>query len=102
MNRSGNCGGMMRERSPAVQQGILRRMSGTRSSLLRFHFVVLTAAIAHLLECSMSSKLAEKIITLPKLYEAGDRSTACLLKDVGFPERDRSLSVEEVETLLKR
>ena len=50
----------------------------------------------------MSSKLAEKIITLPKLYEAGDRSTACLLKDVGFPERDRSLSVEEVETLLKR
>jgi hypothetical protein len=50
----------------------------------------------------MSSELAEKIINVPKLYEAGDRSTACLLKDVGFPDRHQALSVEEVETVLER
>jgi hypothetical protein len=50
----------------------------------------------------MTSALAERIGKIPKLYEAGDKSTASLLKDAGFPERRKSVTVEEVEDVLKR
>jgi hypothetical protein len=50
----------------------------------------------------MTSKLAERISAIPKLYEAGDKSTASLLKDTGYPERREPVTVEDVENVLKR
>jgi hypothetical protein len=50
----------------------------------------------------MSIALAERISEIPKLYEAGNKSTARLLKDAGFPARNRALHVEEVEAVLRR
>src|SRR5579863_2930539 len=50
----------------------------------------------------MTSKLAERISEIPKLYETGDKSTASLLKDTGYPERREPVTVEDVETVLKR
>jgi hypothetical protein len=46
--------------------------------------------------------LAEKVSEVPKLYEEGNKSTARLLKDFGFPERRASVSVEDVEAVLRR
>jgi hypothetical protein len=50
----------------------------------------------------MSSELARRISEVPKLYEAGNKSTACLLKDAAPPELLRSVTVDDVETVLKR
>ncbi|MGH7968750.1 MAG: hypothetical protein ACREIC_08495, partial [Limisphaerales bacterium] len=49
-----------------------------------------------------SLELAEKISEVPKLYVEGNKSTACLLKGFGFPERRKDVTVEEIETVLKR
>jgi hypothetical protein len=50
----------------------------------------------------MASELAEKISRVPHLYETGNKSTACLLKDAGFPEMKNALSVEDIETIFKQ
>ena len=50
----------------------------------------------------MTLELAEKVSEVPKLYEEGDKSTACLLEDFGFPERRKDVTVEDVEAVLKR
>lgn len=50
----------------------------------------------------MTLELAEKVSEVPKLYEEGNRSTACLLKDFGFPENRKDITVEEIESVLKR
>jgi hypothetical protein len=50
----------------------------------------------------MSLELAEKISEVPKLYVEGNKSTARLLKEFGFPETRHSVTVEEVEAVLKR
>lgn len=50
----------------------------------------------------MISELAEKVSEVPKLYEEGNKSTGCLLKDFGFPESRKDISVEEVEAVLKK
>jgi hypothetical protein len=49
----------------------------------------------------MVSELAERVGRVPHLYETGNKSTACLLKDAGFPETQDTLSVEEVERVFK-
>lgn len=49
----------------------------------------------------MISELAEKVSEVPKLYEEGNKSTGCLLKDFGFPESRKDISVDEVEAVLK-
>jgi hypothetical protein len=46
--------------------------------------------------------LAEKISEVPKLYAEGNKSTARLLKDFGFPEKREAVTVEEIEAVLKR
>ncbi|HUO02594.1 MAG TPA: hypothetical protein VMU31_07430 [Rhizomicrobium sp.] len=50
----------------------------------------------------MNLELAEKISEVPKLYAEGDKSTARLLKEFGFPENRTSVAVEDVEAVLKR
>ena len=50
----------------------------------------------------MSLSLAEKISEVPKLYAEGNKSTAGLLREFGFPESRTSITVEEVETVLKK
>ena len=50
----------------------------------------------------MSLELAEKVSELPKRYAEGNKSTARLLKDVGFPETRGAITVDEIETVLKR
>jgi hypothetical protein len=46
--------------------------------------------------------LAERIVHVPELYEAGTRSTAALLKDASLPEADQLLSTQQVEDALRR
>ena len=50
----------------------------------------------------MCRQLAEQVTTIPERFEAGNKSTAVLLKEVGFPERRSDLSVEEVEDALRQ
>lgn len=50
----------------------------------------------------MSLELAEKISEVPELYDEGNKSTARLLKEFGFPESRTSVTAEEIETVLKR
>jgi hypothetical protein len=50
----------------------------------------------------MTLKLAEKVSEVPELFEEGNKSTARLLKDFGFPQKRKDLTVEEIETVLKR
>jgi hypothetical protein len=50
----------------------------------------------------MCRQLAEQVTTIPERFEAGNKSTAILLKEVGFPERRGDLSVEEVEDALRQ
>ena len=44
--------------------------------------------------------LAEKVSEVPELYGKGNKSTACLLQDMGFPNSSEPLKVEEVEEAL--
>lgn len=46
--------------------------------------------------------LAEKISEVPELYDRNNKSTACLLKDLGFLNSPEPLKVEEVEDALQR
>ncbi len=48
----------------------------------------------------MTSALAEQVSEVPRKYEMGQKSTARLLKDVGFPEKRQALSVEDMERAL--
>jgi hypothetical protein len=50
----------------------------------------------------MNSELAEQVGKVPQLYYAGSKSTATLLKDVGFPEARQLLSVEELEHVFRQ
>jgi hypothetical protein len=50
----------------------------------------------------MSSELAEQVGHLPEAYADGNKSTAQLLLDAGLLEKRRTLSVDEVEDVLKR
>ena len=50
----------------------------------------------------MNPQLAERIIHVPQLYEAGNKSTAVLLKDAGLPEADSLPSAQEVEETLRQ
>lgn len=50
----------------------------------------------------MSLELAEKISELPRLYAEGSKSTARLLREVGFPQQRGATTVEEIEAVLKR
>jgi hypothetical protein len=50
----------------------------------------------------MTSELAEKISEVPRLYAEGNKSTARLLKDFGFPEQRQAVTVKEVEAVLMR
>ena len=50
----------------------------------------------------MSLELAERVTHLPQAFEAGEKSTASLLKDAGFPDRLGELHVEEVEQVLEQ
>lgn len=52
-------------------------------------------------KAQMTTQLAENVSRVPKLYEAGNKSTACLLKEFGFPDARDQLSVEDVEDILK-
>ncbi|HEX4634980.1 MAG TPA: hypothetical protein VH189_02285 [Rhizomicrobium sp.] len=45
--------------------------------------------------------LAEKITELPERFRKEDKSTACLLKEIGFLDRSQELKVEEVEDALR-
>jgi hypothetical protein len=46
--------------------------------------------------------LAENVSEVPKLYDEGNKSTARLLRDFGFPEKRASVSVGDIEAVLKR
>lgn len=50
----------------------------------------------------MSLELAEKVSEVPKLYEEGNKSTARLLRDFGFPGTRNGLTADEVEAVLRR
>jgi len=45
--------------------------------------------------------LAEKVSEVPELYDNGNKSTACLLRDIGFLTSPEPLKVEEVEDALQ-
>jgi len=45
--------------------------------------------------------LAEKISEVPELYDKGNKSTACLLRDTGILNSPVPLKVEEVEEALE-
>ena len=47
------------------------------------------------------TNLAEKVSEVPELYDKGDKSTACLLRDIGFLNSPAPLKVEEVEDALE-
>ena len=47
-------------------------------------------------------ELAEKVSEVPDLYDKENKSTACLLRDIGFLDAPRPLKVEEVESALNR
>lgn len=47
------------------------------------------------------ASLAEKISEVPELYDKGNKSTACLLQDIGFLASSEPLKVEEVEDALR-
>jgi hypothetical protein len=47
----------------------------------------------------MSIAVAERVTEVPRIYETGNKSTACLLKEIGFPSQ--SITVDEVENVLK-
>lgn len=50
----------------------------------------------------MPLELAEKVSHVPDTYNKGNKSTARLLKEAGFPANRRALSVDEVEDVLRR
>jgi|SRR5215469_6277680 len=50
----------------------------------------------------MTLTLAEKVSEVPKLFEEGNKSTARLLRDVGFPDKRNDVTVDEIETILKQ
>ena len=45
--------------------------------------------------------LARRIAEIPERYEESSKSTACLLKDAGFPRARHEIAVEEVAAVLK-
>ncbi|HWU54985.1 MAG TPA: hypothetical protein VN175_05745 [Rhizomicrobium sp.] len=45
--------------------------------------------------------LAEKITEVPELYDRNNKSTACLLKDLGVLNSPEPLRVDEVEEVLR-
>jgi len=45
--------------------------------------------------------LAEKVSEVPDLYDKENKSTACLLRDIGFLDAPQPLKVEAVEDALK-
>jgi hypothetical protein len=49
----------------------------------------------------MTLELARKVSEVPKLYEEGNKSTARLLREFGFPEQRASINVDDVEAALK-
>ena len=44
--------------------------------------------------------LAEKISEVPERFEKENKSTACLLKEIGFLDQPHPLKVEEIEEVL--
>ena len=50
----------------------------------------------------MCRQLAEQIGTIPERFDAGNKSTARLLKDAGFPQRRSDLSVDEIEDVFRQ
>ena len=46
------------------------------------------------------NSLAKQIGEVPKTYARGDKSTACILKEAGFPAGRHLLSVDEMESVL--
>jgi hypothetical protein len=50
----------------------------------------------------MTLDLARQVSEVPKLYEEGNKSTARLLREFGFPEQRTSITVEDVEIALNR
>ena len=48
----------------------------------------------------MSTDLAQQVSEVPRKYETGHKSTACLLKDAGFPGIRKELCVAQVEVAL--
>jgi hypothetical protein len=49
---------------------------------------------------NVDTSLAEKISEVPELYDRNNKSTACLLKDLGLLNSPEPLKVEEVEEAL--
>jgi hypothetical protein len=50
----------------------------------------------------VDESLAEKVSEVPDLYDKENKSTACLLRDIGFLDAPQPLKVEEVEDALSR
>jgi hypothetical protein len=53
-------------------------------------------------EEAMVSQLAREIGHVPEQYDHGNRSTACLLEEAGFPDARGKVQVDEVEDVLRR
>lgn len=47
------------------------------------------------------AQLAKRIAEVPELYEGSSKSTACILKDVGFPQTRHDVAVEEMMAALR-
>src|SRR5271154_6610940 len=50
----------------------------------------------------MDSEISERISEVPQLFHSGNKSTARLLQEMGFPEARAKLSVAAVEEHLRR
>ncbi len=50
---------------------------------------------------TLDGTLAEKVSAVPELYDRTDKSTACLLKDIGILNSPEPLKVEDVEDALQ-
>lgn len=50
----------------------------------------------------MISPRLRRIVEIPEEYARRDRSTGCLLKDIGFPEARGLLKIEDVEQALRQ
>jgi hypothetical protein len=64
--------------------------------------VCLPKQILPIMERYMTSQLAQNVSQVPKVFEATNKSTACILKDFGFPDTQDDLTVDEVEDILRR
>src|SRR5438045_4292506 len=51
---------------------------------------------------SRDESLAEKVSEIPELYDQKNKSTACLLRDIGFLDAPQPLKAEKVEEALSR